>query len=188
MNFTINVKRVNQPYPVTRPSHACACALQHPSCLRQPVGSPLSCPRPAQALVASAYPAHVLALRCVHMSMAASTWFKARSSTVFMPHALARPHPPAGLAHLLALPVRPANEPNGPPRSLCPAGPALLASAHPALAAPDRPAHTPTYPPHVHSRSFFFGHCINILEKHNHMLVVHRDKEQIKCNKLNKNK
>ena len=51
-----------------------------------------------------------------------------------MAHALARPHPPAGLAHVLALPVRPANEPNGPPRSLRPAGPALLASAHPALA------------------------------------------------------
>ena len=129
-----------------------------------------------------------MSLRCVHMSMTASTWFKARSSTVFMPNALARPHPPAGLAHVLALPVRPANEPNGPPRSLCPAGPALLASAHPALAAPDRPAHTPTCPPHVHSRSFFFGHCINILEKNNHILVVHRDKEQIKCNKLNKNK
>ena len=47
--------------------------------------------------------------------MTASTWFKARASTGFMTHA-------------------PANEHNGPPRSLRPAGPALLASAHPALA------------------------------------------------------
>ena len=112
--------------------------------------------------------------------MTASTWFKAKASTGFMAHALARPHPPAGLVYVLA---RPANEPNGPPRTLRPAGPPLLSSAHPslALAAPDRPAHTPTCPPHAHSRSYLFGHCIHILEKHNHMLVVHRDKEQIKC-------
>ena len=37
-----------------------------------------------------------------------------------------RPHPPAGLAHALALTARPANEPNGPPRTLRPAGPPLL--------------------------------------------------------------
>ena len=80
-----------------------------------------------------------------------------------MAHALARP--PAGLVHVLAVPARLANEPNGPPRTLRPAGPPLLSSAHPALAlvTPDRPAHTPTCSPHAHSRSYLFGHCIHIL-------------------------